>query len=102
MNLHDALKATKRAFRGSLHLYQEREMRFSLGRNIGGSRQQGIAAFEKTQREYAQEQRKRKPYKKEKEDIAAKMEQLREKEDNQERVAHGEENKNERAKCCHI
>ena len=27
--------------------------------------------------------------------IAAKMEQLREKEDNQERVVHGEENKNE-------
>jgi len=25
MNLHDPLKATKRAFRGSLHLYQERE-----------------------------------------------------------------------------
>ena len=33
---------------------------------------------------------------------AAKMEPLREKEDNQERVVHGEENKNERAKCCRI
>ena len=49
-----------------------------------------------------QGQRKRKSYKKEKEDIAAKMGQLREKEDNQERVVHGEENKNERAKCCRI
>ena len=33
---------------------------------------------------------------------AAKMEPLREKEDNQERVVCGEENRKERAKCCRL
>ena len=33
---------------------------------------------------------------------AAKMEPLREKEDNQERVVCREENRNERAKCCRL
>jgi len=47
-----------------------------------------------------QGQGKRKSYKKEKDDVATKMGQLREKEDNQERVVHGEENKNERSKGC--
>ena len=47
-----------------------------------------------------QEQRKRKLQKKEKEDKAAKREPLREKEDSQEGVVCGEENKNEKAKCC--
>ena len=41
-------------------------------------------------------------HKKEKEERAVKKEPLREKEDNQERAVHGEENKNERAKCCPI
>ena len=39
---------------------------------------------------------------KEKEEIADKREQLREKEDSQERVMHGEKNKKEKAKCCHL
>ena len=79
-----------------------REKRFSLRRNTRGKGEQGTATFKKTQREYVQEQRKRKPCKKEKEDRAAKREPLREKEDNQERAVHGEENKNERAKCYHL
>ena len=33
---------------------------------------------------------------------AAKMEPLREKEDNQERIVCREENRNERAKCCRL
>ena len=40
--------------------------------------------------------------KKEKEERAAKREPLREKEDSQERVVRGEENKKERAKCCRL
>ena len=46
-----------------------------------------------------QEQRKRKPCKKEKEERATKRESLREKEDSQERAVRGKENKKERAKC---
>ena len=46
-----------------------------------------------------QEQRKRKPQKREKEERATKRKPLREKEDSQERAVHGEENKKERAKC---
>ena len=49
-----------------------------------------------------QKQIKMKLHKKEKEERAVKKEPLREKEDNQERAVHGEENKNERAKCCPI
>ena len=56
-------------------------------------REQGTIAFEKTQKEDVQEQRKRKPHKKEKEERAAKMEPLREKEDSQERAVREEENK---------
>ena len=53
-------------------------------------REQGTIAFEKTQKEDVQEQRKRKPHKKEKEERVAKKEPLREKEDSQERAVHGE------------
>ena len=56
-------------------------------------REQGTIAFEKTQKEDVQEQRKRKLHKKEKEERAAKMEPLREKEDSQERAMREEENK---------
>ena len=56
-------------------------------------REQGTIAFEKTQKEDVQEQRKRKPHKKEKEERAAKMKPLREKEDSQERAVREEENK---------
>ena len=56
-------------------------------------REQGTITFEKTQKEDVQEQRKRKPHKKEKEERAAKMEPLREKEDNQKRAVREEENK---------
>ena len=56
-------------------------------------REQGTIAFEKTQKKDVQEQRKRKPHKKEKEESAAKMEPLREKEDSQERAMREEENK---------
>ena len=58
---------------------QERENGFSLGRNARKRREQGSAAFEKTQREYVQKQRKRKPHKKDKEEKAANRESLREK-----------------------
>ena len=82
---------------------QEREKGFSLGRNARGRREQGTAAFKKTQREYVQEQRKRKPHKKEKkEERAAKRKPLKEKEDSQERVVRGEENKKERVNCYHL
>ena len=47
------------------------------------SNQERIVTFEKTQREYVQEQRKRKLHKKK--ERAAKREPLREKEDSQER-----------------
>jgi len=47
-----------------------------------------------------QEQRKRNPHKKEKEERATKSEPLREKEDSQERAMRGKENKKEKAKCC--
>ena len=50
-----------------------------LRRNVRGRREQGTVAFEKTQREYVQEQRKRKPHKKDKEEKVANRESLREK-----------------------
>ena len=88
--------------RGKIERETKREKGFSLGRNARGRSVQGTTAFEKTQREYVQEQRKRKPHKKEKEEKAANREPLKEKEDNQERAMRGEENKKERVKCCRL
>ena len=58
---------------------RENKRDFCLGGTQEKGEEQRAAAFEKTQREYVQEQRKRKPHKKQKEERAVKREPLREK-----------------------